>query len=140
MSQTSEIEATPLRREKAMLMLTSGMGGTLALTPRKLTWKRSAWSWLLHGWLGDKGPKVLEVQLSDATFKVGGRCPPWRDIIVASILGVIVGGLLAVLVALLTGGLRKTIEVTTRTDMWNFSVKDVDSWLQDISRVRAGYR
>jgi hypothetical protein len=120
MSETYEPVTTPLRREKAMLMTNVWIGGTLTLIPGKLIWKRSGWSWS-QGIFADKGPDSLEIDLSTTAFGPGGRRIPWFQLLFTE----------GPLTTFLGGGLRKTVEAAG----YSFSVKNADSWLQDIERA-----
>jgi micrococcal nuclease len=141
-----ESEANVLRREKAMLMIGIPVGGTLTLADGKLTWKRSRWSSL--GAIFEKGPAWLEIDVETATVVSGGRRVPWTELIL-SITGPI-GWLIALIlfrfslclgplnliVLLLAGGFRKTLQVETSTGVYHFAVKHTEPWLSEIGGVR----
>jgi micrococcal nuclease len=141
-----ESEASVLRREKAMLMLGIPVGGTLTLADGKLMWKRSRWS--SPGAIFEKGPAWLEVDVEKAAVVPGGRRVPWTELIL-SLLGPISPifalilfrfslclGPLNLIILLLAGGFRKTLEIQTSSGLYHFAVKDTQSWLQEIGGVR----
>jgi micrococcal nuclease len=143
---TPESEASVLRREKAMLMLGIPVGGTLTLADGRLMWKRSRWS--SPGAIFEKGPTWLEVDVEKATVVSGGRRVPWTELIL-SLLGPISPifalilfrfslclGPLNLIVLLLAGGFRKTIQIQTSSGLYHFAVKDTQPWLEEIGGVR----
>ena len=145
--RTSESQAAVLRREKAMLMLGIPVGGALTLADGKLMWKRSRWS--SPGAIFEKGPAWLAIDVEKATVMQGGRRVPWTELIL-SFLGPISPifalilfrfslclGPLNLIVLLLAGGFRKTLEVQTSTGIYHFAVRDTQPWLREIGGVRS---
>jgi hypothetical protein len=138
-------DPTALRREKAMLMLGIGVGGTLTLADGRLIWNRSLWASL--GGIFDKGPPSLELPLEACRAAPGPRRPPWSEVILSFLAGGLIIPLITLrpglwlgpfnlIALLLTGSFRKTMAVWTAEDIYNFSVKDVSLWLQDIDRAK----
>lgn len=123
------------RHDKATIRVDYPYGGTLTLSENKLVWRRSRWPSIWpKGGLSDYGrekpPDLLEIPVDKAAFVLGPR----RGI---SLTSIIFSLGMAFVYDALSGGTRRTIEVTFGRGHYFFSVRNESEWLEDIARAKS---